>query len=120
MMRIGCVSYVNAYPLWKCLSSPVHFAPPADLYRMMEAGECDVALLPSVALQKHPEWQIVSKTCIASSGPVESVRLFPRRPIAECRSFYLDPESMTSNMLLQVLLKEKYSKDLKQLKLRRS
>lgn len=112
-MKIGCVPYLNAYPLWRNLPMRPLFAPPAELFRWMEEGRCDVALLPSIALYHRPDWQIVSNTCIASAGPVQSVTLFYRRPIMECRSITLDSESMTSNALLKIILKEKFHINLK-------
>ena len=112
VLRIGCVPYMNAYPLWRGLSQVPLFAPPAALYQLMDAGGCDVALLPSLALLKRPQWRAISTVGIASCGPVQSVVLFHRRPLPACRRIGLDPESLTSNALLQILLKEKYKLNL--------
>lgn len=106
MLRIACVPYMNAYPLWRLLPQQPVFAPPSELVRMMEQGDCDIALLPSIACRLHPEWRIVSETCIASHGAVRSVKLFHRKPILDCRRVALDPESLTSNALLKIILKE--------------
>lgn len=107
-IRLASVPYLNAYPLWQYLPHKPLFAPPSQLYRWMLQGECDVALLPTAVLARHPEWVIVSSTCIASEGPVESVKLFLRRPLADCRVIYLDTESLTSVALLKMIMLHAY------------
>lgn len=70
--------------------------------------KCDIGLLPVAALLTHPEWNVVGSTCIASDGAVQSVKLFHRRPIRDCRRIALCSESMTSNLLLKIILRERY------------
>jgi predicted solute-binding protein len=47
--------------------------------------------------------------CIGSDGPVASVALFTRRPIAEVRSIALDTSSRTSVMLTRVLCHRRFN-----------
>lgn len=112
-LRVGCVSYMNAYPLMHALRPEPYLAPPSELYRALLAGHCDVALLPSVLLAKHPDWQRVSTTCIASEGEVMSVRVFHRRPLNECRTIALDQDSLTSVVLFKIILEKVYQRVLK-------
>ncbi len=113
---MGCVSYLNAYPLWRNLSEDLHFAPPAALYTGMQKGDCDLALVPSLAASRHRDWSLVSNTCIASRGPVESVVLFYRERLSACRHILLDSESLTSHALLKILLKRRWNRDLSSLR----
>ena len=64
------------------------------------------ALVPIFgAFGVHP-YRLVDGVAIASDGPVYSVFLAHRGPLAEVRSVVLDPASLTSVHLLQVLLAE--------------
>ena len=84
-IRIGAVSYLNSKPLIEGLAE---LAPEADLTldypsRLADdlgAGRLDVALIPSVEAFSDPEYEIVSDACVASRGPVLSVKVYFRRP----------------------------------------
>ncbi len=103
-MRFGSVPYLNARPLVEGLS-PLVLAAPSDLARRFARGEVDVALLP-VAAGEALNVPRVGTLGIAAEGPVESVLLFLRRPIAEVSTVSLDPASRTSVVLLRLLLEE--------------
>lgn len=103
-MRYGAVSYLNARPLVEGLA-PLVLDTPARLVARYEAGELDVALLP-VAAAEPAGLPRVSDLGIAAEGPVDSVLLFLRRPLAEVETLALDPASRTSCVLAQILLRE--------------
>ncbi len=71
---------------------------------MLAAGECDVALVPSVELFFHPEYTIVSNACVGCRGAVSSVFLFSRVPIEQIRTVGLDEKSRTSVALTRLML----------------
>ena len=115
-LRIGGVSYLNTRPL--CLGFDqgiaadrvsIEYAVPAELARRMEAGLLDVALLPTIELARIPGLWIVPGLGISSFGPALSVLLFSKRPLPEVRRVALDPESRTTNALVQVLFAEAWS-----------
>ena len=74
----------------------------------MAAGRLDVALIPSIEFFQNPAYQIVSDACIGCRGPVRSVKLLSRVPLAEIRTLALDEGSRTSVALVRILLRERF------------
>jgi chorismate dehydratase len=105
-LRIGCVRYLNSRPLIHDYPGPVRFAHPAELAREMAAGELDAALVPIFEAFGTRTYRLVDGVAIASDGPVYSVFLAFRGELSGVRSVVLDPASLTSVHLLQVLLAE--------------
>jgi len=113
MMQLGAVSYLNSKPLIEGLTE---LAPDAELIldypsRLADdlaMGNLDVALIPSVELLRNPEYEVVSDACVATHGPVLSVKLYSRVPWGEVQSLALDEGSRTSCVLAQILLAERY------------
>lgn len=105
-LRVGCVQYLNAKPLIHGYDGPVVFDHPSGLARDLAAGRLDVALVPTFEALRHPRYLLADGVAIASDGPVFSVFLARRGPLAAVRSIALDPASLTSIHLLQVLLAE--------------
>lgn len=105
-LRIGCVQYLNAKPLIHDYDGPVVFDHPSALARDLSRGALDVALVPIFEALRDPRYLIADGVAIASDGPVFSVFLAHRGPLAEVRTIALDPASLTSVHLLQVLLAE--------------
>ncbi len=111
--RIGAVSYLNTKPLIYQLERhlpdcEVALDLPSRLADRLNAGDLDVALIPSVEFLRGAGLTIVSDACIACRGQVRSVRLLFRRPPHETQSLALDEGSRTSAALAQVLLAERY------------
>lgn len=102
-MKIGSVPYLNAKPLVEGLAD-VTLDVPSRLTERFRRGEVDVALLPVFESVRRPELAIVPDIGISSPGPVDSVLIFSRRPLAECREIALDESSLTSAALARVLL----------------
>jgi chorismate dehydratase len=105
-LRIGCVQYLNSKPLIHGYDGPVVFDHPSGLARDLVAGKLDVALVPTFEALRTPQFALAEGVGIASDGPVYSVFLAHRGPLAEVRRIALDPASLTSVHLLQVLLRE--------------
>ena len=113
--RIGAVSYLNTKPLIRGLEQDARAGRvellldvPAGLAPRLAAGELDVALLPVIELAGFPGAEIVPGLAITTRGASRSVLLLARRPLAEIESVALDPESRTSNGLVQVLFAERF------------
>ncbi|MDP8243477.1 MAG: menaquinone biosynthesis protein [Candidatus Hinthialibacter antarcticus] len=110
-LRIGAVPFSNGLPLSFYLSEflpgpPVIQAVPSQLGPMLARGELDVAMLSSIELKRHPEYQFIPGMGVCSDGPVHSVMLWARRPAQELTRVALDGNSLSSTMLLRILFRE--------------
>jgi chorismate dehydratase len=105
-LRIGCVKYLNSRPLICAYDGPVVFEHPSVLARMLAAGDVDVALVPTFEALRSPVYDLVADAAIACDGPVYSVVLCYRGELNAIQSVALDPASLTSAHLVQVLLAE--------------
>ena len=110
---MGAVAYLNTKPLVYQLGrfapeAELRFDVPSRLAEDLASGNLDVALIPSIEYPSDPEYAIVSDACIGCRGPVLSVKLFSRVPVAGIRSLALDAGSRTSAILARVLLRERY------------
>jgi chorismate dehydratase len=106
-IRLGGVGYLNARPLVFGLDgSPrfdLRYDLPSECARLLEAGQIDLGLIPSIEYLGRDTYRIVPDIAIASRGPVASVALFTTRPMAEVRSIVMDTSSRTSVALVRVL-----------------
>lgn len=115
---VGCVPYVNAIPLVEMFeemgpASPVKviYRVPSELPALLDSGEAHAILVSSVDALRVPDRRMAEGVCIGSRGPVKSVRLFSKKPIAEIETLALDASSMTSNRLARLLVKEQFGVD---------
>ncbi|MCH8273653.1 MAG: menaquinone biosynthesis protein [Armatimonadetes bacterium] len=112
---IGCVPFLNAKPLIHYFSTPeaqgeveVLFAPPSDLAEWVLDGRVDAALASSFLALERPGLRAAPGVSISSTGPVESVRLFSKKPFDQVGVMALDRGSMTANHLARILLAEQF------------
>jgi len=118
-LRLCAVSFLNARPLVEPLRErtpaddagrplfAIAEALPSECARQLEAGECDVALVPVASCIQHPEWEVVPGIAIASRGAVETVVVASRVPLEEVTTIHLDDASRTSSLLLRLILRER-------------
>lgn len=112
-LRIGAVSYLNSKPLVEGLAE---LCPEADLVldypsRLADGlahRRLDVALIPSVEAFSDPNYEVVSTGCVATHGPVFSVKVFFRTHPGAVRTLALDEGSRTSAALARVMLDERF------------
>ena len=106
-VRLGAVGYLNARPLVFGLDRSPRFVLrydlPSECARLLQAGDIDVGMIPSVEYLHGDAYQIVPDLAIASHGPVASVGLFTTRPMSDVRSIVMDASSRTSVALVRVL-----------------
>jgi len=114
-LRVGIVNYLNSKPLaWGFLKShhgdlfEPGFHSPARVARMLEQGNLDVGLIPSVEYQRIPGLRVIPDLCVAATQEVRSVLLVADRPFEEVRKVAVDHNSRTSVALLVILLRELY------------
>ena len=106
-VRLGAVDYLNVRPLVHGLDKrprdvTLRFDPPSHCADLLARGEIDLGTIPSIAYLDRPGDLVVPGLCIGSEGPVASVALFTREPIANVRSIALDTSSRTSVALTRI------------------
>lgn len=108
--RVAAVSYLNTVPLiWGYLQGPQR--PDIDLLQVLPAkcadlvaaSEADVGLLPVVEIARQ-KLSYFPEIGIACRGPVRSILLVSKVPIAQIRTIAWDHGSRTSVMLTRVVL----------------
>jgi chorismate dehydratase len=113
-IRLGSVNYLNCRPLVHGLggdSDPdftLRFDPPSLCAALLDAGDIDLGLIPTIAYGDRPGDCIVPGVAIASEGPVASVALFTRTPVSRIRSIALDTSSRTSVALTRILCARRF------------
>ena len=117
-LKLCSVSFLNAKPLYEPLERldlrddegrplfELSEALPSECARRLEAGECDVALVPVGAYALHPDWEVVPGIAIAGRGPVQTVVVASEVPLSQVKRIHVDAASRSSVLLLQVLLRE--------------
>lgn len=115
-VRVGAVSYLNSKPLVEDLSDLLPDARltldyPSRLADQLAAGALDVALIPSVEYMRGSDYEIISDACVATRGPVLSVKLYSRVDPGSIRTLALDEGSRTSATLARIMLRERFGVD---------
>lgn len=112
-IRIGAVSYLNSKPLVEglaqlCPQAELVLDYPSRLADGLAQRQLDVALIPSVEAFSDTNYEVVSNACVATHGPVFSVKLFFRTHPGAVRTLALDEGSRTSAALARVMLDERF------------
>lgn len=111
-IKVTTISYLNTVPLLYGLRQSevmnaidLQIASPAQCALQLEQGLTDISLIPVAALFKIPKYEIISDYCIGATGKVRTVVLFSHDELNAINTIYLDPDSRTSVMLVQILAK---------------
>jgi chorismate dehydratase len=112
-VRVGAVSYLNAWPLTWTLAGAgrrwsVRQDVPAVCAALLHSGEVDLGLIPSVEYLQAPDYRFVPGVGIGSRGPIASVAIYTTREMADVRRLALDTTSRTSVALARVLCARRY------------
>jgi chorismate dehydratase len=117
-IRIGQIEYANCTPIFTALQDNFDCGNyrfikgvPALLNGMLRRGEIDICPASSIEYGKSPErYFLLPDISISSDGPVKSVLLFSRLPLAELNNqpVALTTESDTSINLLKIILAKQY------------
>ena len=115
-LRLGAVGYLNARPLtWALDRAPqrwdVRYDVPSVCAALLQQGEIDLGLVPSIEDLQSPDSRFVPGIGIGARGPVASVALFTRVPVQSIRRIALDTSSRTSVTLIKVLTRHRYGID---------
>lgn len=105
---IGAPPYLNSRPLIYGIEKEVKLAVPSRLTDLFQKRQLQVVLAPIVEFFRNNRALLLPEIAIASNGPVESVRFFYKSKPHDVKKVALDSSSKTSEMLLRLILKEKY------------
>lgn len=112
MKTIGIIDYINSVPFSYGLKDHFNVVKdtPSGLARRFAAAELDISFVPSIAYLRHFRHisYLVPDVSISSFGPVNSVFLKYRGSIDDIASVKLSGESVTSNFIITLILKERY------------
>jgi chorismate dehydratase len=118
VIKISAVSYLNSKPFLHGLEISsvrnkieLSIDIPSVCAQKLLNNEADIGLVPVAVIPqlKHP--QIVSPFCIGADGNVKTVALFSDVPVEEINTIYLDYQSRTSVLLVQLLMREYWKKE---------
>ncbi|MEP7116689.1 MAG: menaquinone biosynthesis protein [Acidobacteriota bacterium] len=106
-VRVSAVSFINARPLVHGLEAEralfeVEFDLPSTCAARLHAGAVDLGLIPAVEYLGG-DYRLVPDMAIGSDGPILSVAVFTRTPLARVRRLAVDTSSRTSVALTRVL-----------------
>ena len=112
-VRVGAVSYLNAWPLTWTLAGAGHRWSvrqdvPAVCAALLHSGEVDLGLIPSVEYLQAPDYRFVPGVGIGSRGAIASVAIYATRDMADVRTLALDTTSRTSVALARILCARRY------------
>lgn len=118
-LRVGMIDFLNSRPVYHALDAGLlpHAdlklvkGTPAELNRKLVEGDVDVASVSSIAYAKHAdELVVLPGLSINSTGFVHSVNLVYRDNLASLEGgrIAVTDESATSEVLLRILLKERF------------
>lgn len=118
-LKFGFHDFINAQPLLVPLKEKEQelgvtlvTGSPASLAEQLRTGELDLAMIPSIEYLKDAEqYRLLPGIAVASRGPVDTVLLVSRLPLAEVQSLALDARSRTSAALLQILFGEVFPRN---------
>ncbi len=116
MARFGMVNYINTAPIYEVWKEQVHRpdwpvteAPPAQLNRLLAAGDLDLGFVSSYEYAARPEqYRIMANLSISATGPVGSVFMFSSVPPEQLggRKVLMTGQSETSVWLLRIILED--------------
>ena len=111
-LRLGTVPFINARPLTFSLEKnediQIVSFPPSELSSLLKNNKLDGALVSSFSMFGLNNSRYVPKVGIVSNGPVESIRLYCRKPADTLRVVGLDSWSLSASNMLRVLLKHRW------------
>lgn len=117
MLRVAIVSYLNTRPFLHGLLNQTNneydllLIDPAACAEAYKANKVDIALVPVGALMSIGEYQMITDFCIGCDQEVRTVCLMSNQIIHDIDTIYLDNQSRTSAVLIQVLMKHHFKHD---------
>lgn len=116
--HISAVSYLNTKPFLygiqhSSIQDKIELSQdnPAQCAINLLNNKIDIGLVPVAIIPLLSNAHIISPFCIGANGFVKTVSLYSNVPIDEIQTVYLDEQSRTSVLLVQILFKEYWKKE---------
>jgi chorismate dehydratase len=117
-MRLGRIPWINCYPIYGAIDRGLVPTPAAvvtgtasELNDLLAAGELDVSVVSAVEYARDAaRYHLLPGLSISCDGPVQSVKLFSRRPPDELHDATVlrTASSRTSVLLLELLCRHRW------------
>jgi chorismate dehydratase len=117
-MRLGRIPWINCYPVYGAIDRGLVRMPAelvsgtaSELNDLLAAGALQVSVVSAVEYARNAAaYHLLPDLAITCDGPVHSVALFSRRPIAELddHTVLLSASSRTSILLLDLLFRHRW------------
>ena len=118
-MRLGRIPWINCYPVYGAIDRGLIRVPAelvsgtaSELNDLLATGALQVSAVSAVEYARNAAlYHLLPDLAITSDGPVHSVALFSKRPIAELTdcTVLLSASSKTSVLLLELLCRHRWS-----------
>lgn len=115
---LSAVAYLNTKPFLAGLANfdfgdklEIIEETPAECSSRLHNQAADIGLIPVADLMNLSGFRQITSWGIGSQGAVKSVVLVSERPIDQLDQILLDPQSKTSNQLMQILAEEYFGID---------
>jgi len=116
--RLGRIPWINCYPVYGAVdrglvrvSAELVSGTASELNDLLAAGELDMSVVSAVEYARNAAaYHLLPDLAITCDGPVRSVLLFSRRPVAELHesTVLLTASSRTSVLLLELLCRHRW------------
>ncbi|MBA2627667.1 MAG: menaquinone biosynthesis protein [Gemmatimonadales bacterium] len=117
-MRLGRIAWINCFPVYGAIDRGIVSVPAelvsgtaSELNDLLAAGELDVSAVSAVEYARNAAaYHLLPDLAITCDGPVHSVALFSKRPVAELSgtTVLLTASSRTSVLLLELLCRHRW------------
>jgi chorismate dehydratase len=118
-MRLGRIPWINCYPVYGAIDRGLVKMPAevvsgtaSELNDLLAAGELQVSAVSAVEYARNAaKYHLLPDLAITCDGPVHSVALFSKRPVAELSgcTVLLSASSRTSILLLELLCRHRWN-----------
>ncbi|MBA3893279.1 MAG: menaquinone biosynthesis protein, partial [Gemmatimonadales bacterium] len=117
-MKLGRIPWINCYPVYGAIDRGLVSVPAelitgtaSELNELLAAGELQVSVVSAVEYARNAaEYHLLPDLAITCDGPVHSVALFAKVPVAELdrRTILVTASSRTSVLLLDLLCRHRW------------
>jgi chorismate dehydratase len=118
-MRLGRIPWINCYPVYGAIDRGLVKVPAqmvsgtaSELNDLLATGELQVSVVSAVEYARNAAaYHLLPDLAISCDGPVHSVALFAKRPVAELtdHTVLLTASSKTSVLLLELLCRHRWN-----------